>query len=64
MRKVYLKLTVDQKNRGVIFSSILRPGNTLHEVFDNDPKKHDKIKNLLDDKFFNGSQFKRNEIRQ
>lgn len=64
MRKVYKALTKDQRERGVIFSSQLRPGTTIHEVFDTDKNKYVKINRLMDDKFFNGSQFTRNEIRR
>ena len=73
MKKVYKKLTKDQKERGVIFSSILLPGSTLHEVFAPPSGPVDmqvfadiqkKIALLKDDKFFNNSPYKVNEIRQ
>lgn len=67
MIKIYRKLTKDQKERGVIFSSCLSPtkyeNGTIHEVKKDDPDKENKICNLKDDKFFNGSQFKYNIIR-
>jgi len=65
MRKKYLKLTDEQKKRGVIFSSQLMPDNepTIHEVFDNG-RNNNKIDYLLDDKFFNDSHFTYNLIRQ
>lgn len=73
MKKVYRKLTKDQKARGVIFSSQLLPGSTIHEVFypqsggpvDMQVFKdiQEKIARLKDDKFFNGSIYKINEIR-
>jgi len=64
MRKVYKKLTKEQKTKGVIFSSQLQPGGTAHEVFKNDENKHKVIARLEDDKFFNNSSnFKYNEIR-
>lgn len=64
MKKKYLKLTKDQKDRGVIFSSELVGGGTVHEVFSDDEDKEKKIDRLLDDKFFNNSPFKYNLIRQ
>lgn len=51
------KLTKDQIERGVIFSSqlvnhsIKDPGD-LHEVFEDDPDKWEKISNLKDVRFF------------
>lgn len=54
----YLKLTKEQKERGVIYSSCLyvtnKPGydTTLHEVFADDPDKWRKIDNLTDTSFF------------
>lgn len=64
MRKVYKALTSDQKDRKVIFSSELIGGGIIHEVMADDPDKHRKITRLVDDKFFNGSPYKRNEIHQ
>lgn len=68
MRKIYRKLTKDQKDRGVIFSSCLSPckyeTGTIHEVKKDDPDMEIKIHRLKDDGFFNGSQFKYNIIRQ
>ena len=64
MRKVYKALTNEQKNRGVIFSSELIGGGLVHEVFKDDENKNEKIRRLLDDKFFNNSPYKRNEIHQ
>ena len=68
MRKKFLKLTEDQKARGVIFSSQLQPGNTIHEVTKENlhdcSEGTDKITLLLDDKFFNNSNFKYNEVRR
>lgn len=54
----YLSLTKDQKERGVIYSSILIVTNnpscdrTLHEVMADDPDRHEKIRNLKDVTFF------------
>ena len=71
MRKVYKKLTKDQKERGVIFSSCLSVSrtelinDTIHEVFKtDDPVDRDnKIRRLKDDRFFNASHWKYNIIR-
>lgn len=69
MRKIYRKLTADQKSRGVIFSSTLsvgtieRPGDVVHEVMAGDPDGARVIRNLKDDRFFNGSPWKYNVIR-
>lgn len=51
------KLTKEQKERGVIFSSHLKnytihDMGTIHEVFENDPDKYEKIKRLKDVSFF------------
>jgi hypothetical protein len=70
MRKVYKKLTEDQKLRGVIFSSCLSVYNTeqskdtIHEVYKDDDDKDIVIERLLNDKFFNNSHFKVNIIRR
>ena len=67
MRKIYRKLTKEQKEAGVVFSSCLSPvkyeTGTIHEVKADDPDRENKIRNLKDDKFFNGSQYKYNIIR-
>ena len=67
MRKIYRKLTKEQKEAGVIFSSCLSPvkyeTGTIHEVKADDPDRENKIRNLKDDKVFNGSQYKYNFIR-
>lgn len=70
MRKIYKRLTADQRQRGVIFSSTLSKhttemeNDTMHEVFADDEDKHRIIQNLKDDSFFNGSPWKYNIIRQ
>lgn len=70
MRKIYRKLTKDQKERGVIFSSTLSryttelATDTMHEVFADDADKWVTIERLKDDSFFNGSPWKYNIIRQ
>ena len=70
MKKIYKKLTQDQINRGVIFSSTLskytteQTGDTIHEVLKTDEDKSQVIERLLNDKFFNGSPWKNNIIRQ
>lgn len=69
MRKIYRKLTKDQKERGIIFSSTLSKCTTetsdctIHEVHKDDPQASYKIANLKDDKFFNDSPWKYNIIR-
>lgn len=51
-----LTLTQEQKDRGVIFSSVLYCDNgtepTLHEVMKDDPDKYEQIKLLKDVTFF------------
>ena len=70
MKKIYKKLTEEQKGKGVIFSSCLsvyrteQLTDTIHEVFKTDEDKSEKIRRLLDDKFFNESHFKFNIVRQ
>lgn len=64
MRKVYKKLTEEQKSRGVIFSSQLLPSAIIHEVLKTDKDKDLVINRLMDDKFFNSSPYKVNEIRR
>ena len=64
MRKVYKDLTEEQKSRGVIFSSELVGGNSVHEVLKDTENKEVIIARLLNDKFFNGSHYKYNLIRE
>ena len=70
MKKVYRKLTRDQKERGVIFSSALSKARVeqardrIHEVMGNDPEKDRLIRNLKEDEFFDGSQYNYNIIRR
>lgn len=56
MKKVYRKLTKDQKSRGVIFSSVFLGVDSycIHEVFVSDDDMEEKIKRLKNDKFFRG----------
>lgn len=75
VRKIYRKLTKDQIDRGVVFSSTLSPyptddlmGLTTHEVTMQDFKDdrleaEEEIRRLKDDSFFNRSHFKYNIIR-
>ena len=67
MRKIYRKLTKEQKEAGVIFSSCLSStryeNGTIHEVKADDPDRENIIRRLKDDKFFNGFQYKYNIIR-
>lgn len=70
MKKIYKELTVDQKNRNVIFSSTLSKarteldGDTIHEILSTDNDIPNTISRLKDDKFFNDSPWKYNIIRQ
>ena len=70
MRKIYRKLTVDQRARGVVFSSSLsetrQEGRVVHEVRADDPDKDRLIKNLLEDSFFDDPmcQYKFNIVRR
>jgi hypothetical protein len=71
MKKKYLSLTQEQKARGVIFSSQLVPNGMIHEVLQGEigsvkdqRDANEKIERLLNDKFFNDSHYKYNEIRQ
>ena len=64
MTKKYLKLTDEQKKRGVVFSSQLVGGGVVHEVLVSDDDKDRTIERLLNDKFFNNSPYKYNEVRQ
>lgn len=58
-RNVYRKLTKQQKENGIIYSSQLVVLNNpaiengiIHEVKKDDPKRAEKIKNLKDIRFF------------
>lgn len=70
MKKIYKKLTKEQRDRGVIFSSTLSEyrqemeGDKTHEVFKTDKDAADTITRLLDDKFFNVSRWNYNIIRR
>ena len=70
MIKVYKKLTNDQIIRGVVFSSCLSKyrteleTDTIHEVLKDDVDQENTIRRLKDDKFFNGSPWNYNIIRQ
>ena len=70
MRKVYKKLTEEQKARGVMFSSTLskfrteQNTDTMHEVLNTDEDKNAVITRLLNDSFFNASPWSFNVVRQ
>jgi hypothetical protein len=73
MRKVYKKLTHEQKKRGVCFSSTLsvcrteQKGDTIHEIIGNYPlseEQKEEVSRLLDDSFFNSSHFRFNIVRK
>lgn len=73
MKKIYRRLTKDQKERGVIFSSTLSPSRDeddveaghRHEVFKTDSPESQQymIERLTDDRFFRSSQYRYNIIR-
>ena len=66
MKKKRLTLTVNQKERGIIFSSELKGGGMdrkIHEVHKDDEDKELRIERLEDDSFFDESPFEYNEIR-
>jgi len=69
MRKVYKKLSQEQKDRGVIFASTLsvfrteQPNDHTHEVLATDEDKDEVMDRLLDDKFFNNSNWNFNIVR-
>lgn len=68
MRKKYRKLTREQRERNVVFSSCLSEDGseigTIHEVRADDPERSIKIELLMDDRFFNRSHFRYNIIRK
>ena len=69
MLKVYKKLSKEQIEKNVVFSSCLSVARTeqsddlIHEVLEDDPEKWTKIERLKDDKFFNASHWKYNILR-
>jgi len=67
MKKIYKKLTKEQRERGVIFTSSLSEstseGGVIHEVLANDDDRNETIARLKNDKFFNRSHWKYNVIR-
>ena len=70
MKKLHKRLTKDQLDRKVIFSSTLstdrteRSSDNIHEVKATDEDYKAKIERLLNDKFFNDSPYKYNIIRR
>ena len=68
MKKLYRKLTKEQKERNVVFSSCLsennQENNNIHVVLSTDEDKYTTIKRLLNDKFFNDSHFNYNIVRR
>lgn len=70
-KKIYKKLTKEQKERGVIFSSTLSKyreemeNDIIHEVFKTEEDINEHINRLLDDKFFNSlDMYRYNIIRR
>lgn len=70
MKKVHKKLTVQQKNDNVIFTSTLskfrteQTNDNVHKVYKDDEDKDVTIGRLLDDSFFRNSPFNFNIIRR
>lgn len=70
MRKIRKRLTQQQIDRGVIFSSCLsterteQSGDNVHEVLKGDLEATETIERLLNDSFFNGSPWNYNIIRE
>ena len=70
MKKIYKKLTKEQKERGIIFSSCLSEyreemqNDTIQEVENGQDDATEVIARLLNDKFFNKSHFKYNIVRR
>lgn len=69
MEKIYLELTDDQKERGIIFSSTLSTNteelidDTTHELTGKEEDFEIIKERLLNDSFFRNSHFKYNIIR-
>jgi hypothetical protein len=73
MRKVYKKLTDEQRKRGVCFSSTLsvcrteQEGDIIHEIIGSYPlseEQKEEVGRLLDDSFFNSSNVRYNIVRK
>ncbi len=68
MKKLYRKLTNEQKERNVIFSSCLSVDkfetDSIHEVESSNENKNIIIERLLNDKFFNSSHYNYNIVRK
>ena len=64
-----MDLTEDQKARGIMFTSTLsterteQEGDTTHEVKEDNIDRHNMIRRLKDDSFFNDSPWTYNIIR-
>jgi len=74
MKKIYLPLLKEQRDRNIYFSSTLseyryettettRHEISLEELKEDNNKANEKERRLKDDKFFNNSHFKYNIIR-
>jgi len=69
VKKVYKKLTDEQRARGVVFASTLstqtveQPDDNIHEVLKDAEDRDITINRLLDDSFFNKSHWKYNIVR-
>ena len=70
MRKIYKELTKEQIKEGVIFTSTLSKytveddNDTIHKVYRDNNNRDLIIDRLLNDSFFNRSNFKYNIIKK
>ena len=69
MKTIYKKLTDEQKERDIIFSSTLsiyrteQSTDTTHELTGKEDDYHEQKRRLLDTSFFRNSHFKYNIVR-
>lgn len=70
MKRLNRRLKKDQIERGVIFSSTLsahtseQRGDIVHEVYEGDEDREERIRRLKDVVFFEGSHYKYHIIRK
>ena len=70
MKKIHKKLTEEQINRGIIFSSCLsefrteQTNDTIHELTGKEEDYQVQLIRLYDDTFFNKSHWNFNILRQ
>jgi hypothetical protein len=69
MRTIKKKLSKEQIERGIIYTSTLSTekneslSDTIHEIYEGDNYKNEKMRRLEDTKFFKNSPFKYNIVR-